>query len=151
MVAAAAAILILLLTVDNRTEVERLESETIAAARKLQALNSSSAPSPLLVIELVLRSSFGKQDARNHYMEQFDLGINQLLQLGVLEKRSFAITDTNLYNRIKTDFQAQTHTNPLSKARFGPSLIEMTMRPPELKRWEEMIRNSATNASAPAK
>ena len=137
----------ILLSIDMRTEAERVQAETVSAIRKLQVLNSGKVTkSPAVLCEVLFFGTFGKQDARNHYMEQFAVGMQRLLELGVLEKRSFAIVDTNAYMQIMKRSQSGISSELLWSVCYPTGVIEVTAKPAEMPKWEALIQSFATNS-----
>lgn len=81
MFASVLAAFLFLSSIDTRDEAERVESQTADAGRNLQALDRAET-APLLSLKIILHDTFRSQDARNHFVEEFDLGVVRLLEPG---------------------------------------------------------------------
>ena len=154
-IAAVALVLAVLLIcafgIDRRSEGERVEAETASAVRKIQILNSGRIKqSPVFAAELILRSALGQKDARNHYMEQFDLGMNRLVELGILEKRAFVISDTNGYSLFIRNCVSGVTPSPdlLWRVSSKTGGVDVVAKPAEMPKWEAAIKLYATNPVA---
>jgi len=86
----------------KRNEVEQVEADTLEAAHKIQNLNNWAgrvAESPILAMEFHVRGTFTKEDFRNYYYGQVDVGMYRLRQLSVIEERRFKIEDPSAWAR----------------------------------------------------
>lgn len=79
-------------------------------------------------------------------MEEFDLGVVRLLELGVLVKREFPITDANARMQIIRRFNGASR-GPIWRIRSLPEGVEVIAKPVELAKWESLIGAYATTNS----
>ena len=157
----------------KRNEVAQAEADTLNAAHKIQNLNNwkgGVAQSPILALEFHVRGTLTKEDFRNYYYGQVDVGMYRLRQFGVLDERRFRIEDATALVQFVSSISSRGsnvlwRVMDLGDAKwFGGfsqdflwhvkaetnGTVTVVAKPSEMIAWKRLIETAArTNQSVP--
>lgn len=133
-----------------RTEQARVEAETIAAMRKAILIGTNRVQkSPALVAEMILGEALREPRDENYYIRRFFDGMDRLVKMGALEKRSFNLGNTNTYAKVMNATRGKGVSGDVLWRMEGSTnqTVIVTARPSEMPKWQEFMRSFVTNST----
>jgi hypothetical protein len=122
----------------NKTESERVEARTLWAVEKLRLLRTGQArSSPKLMLELSFSRS---RDPEGDANREFFAGMDRLEALGALEKRMFALADTNAVAGAMTKLSTEMPKIGLWDAHGEANSLIVRAKDSEMGRIETLIQ-----------